>query len=345
MIPALVDRLFPLDVQRPYIAMIQRRGGLTRRRAEYFIRLWAYLLLKQQEERSGKLPSPLKELSAPEGLISCTHREAAELFYQNQDRGSDRAAGMMIDRLASIGLIEKKYDGQSLYLQIRALPELELPKIEAPIELFMDDFNPRTDAISVATLYTRNYASMIRDGAAMSKVAKVLRVWAQQYKTGMRVLRRSDNHNVVAASVLYPVTSDCDLYFCQPPSKSFYLTTDNLNDPFIMASPGDTTCLSVYIRAWVIDQPYLTISVLCQMLEDSQQTLRNVREDFPEICDLYSIVVHPLYEELRRLLGFERICEDTTRSFAWIYLPLDRFLEIDVRQSLANLRIGDASHE
>lgn len=344
MLPDLVDRLFPIEVQRPYIAMMQRRGGITRRKAEYFVRLWAYLVLKQQEELHGGIPTRLKELRAPEGLVSCTHREAAELFYRNQERGSDRAAGMMIDRLAALGLLDKQYDGNSLSLKIRSFPELELPQTEEPIELFADTFNPRTDAIAIANLYTRNYAPLIRDGAAMSKVARVLRLWSQQYSTGMRVLRRSDNHNVVAACTLYPVVTESDVYFFQQPSKSFYLTTDNAVDPFVMARPGDLTCISVYVRVWVIDQPYLTIANLCQMLEDTQQTILKMREDYPEICDIYTLIVHPIYEELRRILGFERICEDSQRSFAWIHGAVDRFLETDMQQALSNLRIGDASH-
>lgn len=344
MIPELVDHLFPIEIQRAYITMIQQRGGLTRRKAECFVRLWAYLLLKQQKELNGRLPAILKELHAPEGLISCTHREAAELFYGDQERGSDRAAGMMIDRLVALGLLDKQYDGNSLCLQIRALPELELPKAEKPIKLFADAFNPRTDAITIANLYTRNYAPLIRDGAAMSKVAKVLRIWSQQYSTGMRVLRRSDNHSVVAACVLFPVAPESDGYFFQQPSKSFYLTTDNPVDPFVMAPPGDRTCLSIYIRVWVIDQPYLTVATLCQLLEDTQQTLIKVRGDYPEICDLYTLIVHPIYEQLRHVLGFERICEDNQRSFAWIHGALDHFLETDMQQALSNLRIGDASH-
>ncbi|BAS57364.1 hypothetical protein LBWT_33190 [Leptolyngbya boryana IAM M-101] len=343
MLPDLVDRLFPIEVQRSYIALIQRRGGLTRRKAEYFVRLWAYLLLKQQEELHGGIPTRLKELRAPEGLVNCTHREAAELFYRDQEKGSDRAAGMMIDRLAALGLLDKQYDGNSLALKIRTFPEIELPPSEEPVELFADMFNPRTDAITISTLYTKNYAPMIRDGAAMAKLAKVLRLWSQQYGKGMRVLRRSDNHNVVAACVLYPVAAESDQYFFQQPSKSFYLTTDNPVDPFIMAQPGDKTCVSIYIRAWVIDQPYLTITSLCQLLEDTQQTLIKMREDYPESCDLYTLIVHPIYEELRRILGFERICEDSQRSFAWIHGAIDRFLETDMQRALSNLRIGDAS--
>lgn len=343
MTPTLVDQLFPLVCQRQYILMLQKRGGLTRQRAEYFVRLWAYLLLKHQEESQSKLPAVLDRLYVPEGWIACTHREAAALFYGNKERGSDRAAGMMIDRLVALGLIEKHYDGQILSLQIRSLPELELPEVAGDIQFFTDVFNPRTDAIPVTNLYARNYAELVRDSVVMAKIARSLRSWSHQYAPGMRVLRRSDTRNVIGASILYPVASDCEFYFFQPPSKSFYLTTDNQVDPFKMATPGDTTCTSVYVRAWMIDSPYFNRERLYQLLEDTQKTLIRMQDDFPEICDLYSLIVHPLYEEMRRVLGFEQTCQDNQRPYSWAYLSIDRFLELDLEQALKKLRINDSS--
>jgi hypothetical protein len=341
--PESLDKLFPSKQQKLYAEMLQKRGGLTRRRAEYFVKLWAYLLLKQREELEGKVLHPLTNLEVPEGLIACTHREAAELFYGNKDRGSDRAAGMMIDRLVALGLLEKQYDGQTLCLQVRSMPELSLGTIEEPVELFMDDFNSRTDAIPVANLFARSYAELIRDGAAIAKIARALRSWAQHYPKGMRVLRRADNFNVVGVAVLYPVTSESEFNFFQPPSKSFYLTTDNPVDPFKLATPGDPNCTSVFIRAWIIDSPFINGATLYKLLDDTQKTLSKMQEDFPELCDLYSLIVHPLYEELRRVLGFERICQDTQRSYSWIYLALDRFISIDIKQALSNLKIDEPS--
>jgi hypothetical protein len=323
--------------------MLQNRGGLTRQRTEYFVRLWAYLLLKHQAESQGKRPSVLKELYIPEGMVACTHREAAELFYGKKERGSDRAAGMMIDRLVALRLVEKRYDGQNLFLRIRALPELELPEVEPPVDFFADAFNPRTDAIPVTNLYARNYAELVRDSAVMAKIARSLRSWSQQYGLGMRVLRRSDNRNVIGASILYPVTSDCEFYFFQSPTKSFYLTTDNPIDPLKMATPGDPTCTSVYARAWMIDAPYFNRDRLLQLLEDTQHTLVQMQRDFPGICDLYSLIVHPLYEEMRRVLGFEHTFQDNQRPYSWAYLSIDRFLELDLKQALANLRLTDPS--
>ncbi|NJR50047.1 MAG: hypothetical protein HC780_11245 [Leptolyngbyaceae cyanobacterium CSU_1_3] len=340
--PEQLDTLFSHERQRAYAEMLQYRGGLTRRRAEYFVKLWAYLLLKQRQELEGHLPNPILHLEPPDGLIACTHREASELFYGNKDRGSDRAAGMMIDRLSALGLIEKQYDGQTLYLQIRSLPELTLLKVTEPIELWMDHFNPRTDAIPVATLIARSYTELVRNGTMIAKTARVLRTWAQENPAGMRVMRRSDNLNVVGASVLYPVNSESEFNFFQPPSKSFYLTTDTPIDPFKLATIGDPNCTSVFIRAWVIDSSFISGDSIHKLLEDTQATLIQMQSDFPELCDLYALSVHPVYEEIRRVLGFEKICQDMQRSHAWIYLAIDRFLSIDIKQALSNLKIGES---
>lgn len=340
--PDGLDQWFPIERQRHYTAILQNRGGLTRRRAEYFVRLWAYLLLKQQES-DGQLSQPLSDLQPPVGMVACTHREAAELFYGNQDRGSDRAAGMMIDRLVALGLIEKRFDGQTLCLQVRSLPELASnasPQPPVAPALIVDEFNPRTDAIPVANLITRTYAELMKDNAAAShKITRALRTWAQQYPKGMRVLRRQDTQHPVAISVLYPTASESEFNFFQPPSKSFYLSNDTPIDPFQMAVPGDPNCSSVYIRAWIIDMAYLNGETLCWFLEDTRQTLQGMQADFPNLCDIYSLVVHPLYEELRRVLGFNQICQDTQRSYAWIYLALDRFMELNIPKALSQLRM------
>ncbi|WP_432809647.1 hypothetical protein [Pantanalinema sp. GBBB05] len=339
--PEFLDRFFSPEQQRRYVTMLLERGGLTRRRAEYFVRLWAYLLLKQQQDVMGNL-QPLTQLQPLEGLVACTHREAAELFYGDQDRGSDRAAGMMIDRLVALGLLDKRFDGQALSLQVRPLPELVVQPVSiATVTLTVDDFNPRTDTIPLANLVTRTYAELIKDNALVSpKIARSFRSWAQRYPKGMRVLRRSDNLNPVGICILYPVTSTSEFNFFQAPSKSFYLTTDNEADPFQMATPGDPDCTSVYIRAWVIENQFLSVNNLCLLLEDTKQTLVQMQADFPNLCDIYSLIVHPLYEELRLKLGFQKTCPDHQRSYHWIYLALDRFLELNISQALASLKLG-----
>ncbi len=341
--PESLDRFFPPENQRTYVSMLMGRGGLTRRRAEYFVRLWAYLLLKHQQEHGTDLSHPLTQLYPPEGSVACTHREAAGLFYGNQDRGSDRAAGMMIDRLVALGLIDKQFDGQTLCLQVRSIPELAVAekKPDESFRLEPDNFNPRTDAIPVANLFTRTYAEIIKDPAVASqKLTRLLRQWTQQYSKVVRVLRRSDNLNPVGFYILYPVASESEIHFFQPPGKSFYLSNDVEQDPFKMAVPGDETCTSLYIRSWVIDAAYLQKANLMIMLEDTRNWLTEIQKDFPGICDLYSLIVHPLHEELRLALGFQKTFQDAQRPYSWIYLGLDRLLELDVNQALANLRLS-----
>lgn len=338
--PELLERFFPAAQQRIYMSMLMKRGGLTRRRAEYFVRLWAYLLLKQRQSTGVQLTKPLTQLHSTDGLIACTHREAAELFYGDQERGSDRAAGMMIDRFVALGLLEKQFDGQTLCLQIRSLPELETPlQPEIAVTLIPDAFNPRTDTIPIANLIARTYAELMKDVAKAShKIVKALRSWAQQYPKGLRVLRRSDNLNPVGISVLYPVASESEMHFFQPPSKSFYLSSESEIDPFIMAIAGDETCTSVYIRSWVIDTPYLQTENICLLLEDSRETLLQMQQDFPNLCDIYSLILHPLYEDLRLALGFQKTFQDTQRSYHWVYLALDRFLAVDIEQALSKMK-------
>jgi len=337
---AALDRFFSPEHQQIYVSMLMDRGGLTRTRARYFVRLWAYLLLKQLQDETGRSPQPLMDLYPPEAAITCTHREASELFYGGQERGSDRAAGLMIDRFVALGLLEKRFDGQTLCLKVRTIPELAMPaRPPEPTEFQMDAFNARTDAIPIASLLTRTYAELIKDPALAShKIVRSLRQWSQAYPQGMRVLRRSDNLNPVGIAVLYPVASQSESYFFQPPSKSFYLTTDNDVDPFQMASSGDPNCTSVYVRAWVLDMDYVSGANLFRLLQDTKQTLGQMQADFPNLCDLYSLVVHPLYEELRQVIGFQKTIQDTQRSYHWIYLALDRFLEVDIQQALSTLK-------
>jgi hypothetical protein len=339
--PGNLEIFFPQEHQKRYVAKLLGRGGITRRRAEYFIRLWAYLLLKQMQDLDPQTPKPLTTLWATEGLVSCTHREAAELFYGQRERGSDRAAGMMIDQLAALGLIEKRFDGQTLCLGIRPLPELiSADPVERSTTLIPDQFNPRTDAIPIANLIRQTYAMAADDSAiSLQRIARILRQWSQEYPRGLRVLRRADNLNPVGVAILYPTANHSEEVFSRPPGKSFFLTANIAVDPVDMAQIGDKNCLAVYLRAWLIDMNYLKPQHICEFQKDTQKTLRQMQADFPNLCDLYSPVIHPLYEELRMLLGFQRTCEEH-RPFYWIYLALDRYLELNIDQSLATLNLG-----
>lgn len=341
MTPESLEQWFPIEQQLSYVSMLVKRGGgLTKRRAEYFVRLWAYLLVKQLEESGRRLVQPLTKLELPQGWIACTHREAAELFYSEKDRGSDRAAGMMIDQLAALGLIEKQFDGHTTCIQIMPWSELlDPPQPAEPVELIIDDFNLRTDAVPVANLIDRHYVQTAKDATATPhQITQTLRNWARQYATGMRVLRRSDNQQPVGISIIFPTVKESEENFFLPPGKTRFFTSDMQNDPFQMAVPGDVDCSCVFLRAWVIDNPYMEYETICDFVEDLQRTLVKVQADFPNLCDLYCVAINPIYGELAKLLGFQRTYQDAQRPIYRIYLPVDRFLALKVQQTLSTLK-------
>ncbi|MCL1466763.1 hypothetical protein [Argonema galeatum] len=339
--PEYLDKWFPLEQQHNYVSRLFKQAGLTRRRAECFVRLWAYLLLKQQHERGKRLVQPLTQLEVPQGSVSCTHREAAELFYAHKERGSDRAAGMMIDQLAAIGLIEKEFDGQTICIEIRPLPSLKPPE---PVQIEIDNFNAETDAVPVANLMAHHYNRLAKDSSTTPhKLVKVLRNWAGQYSTGMRVLRRCDNQNPVGIYILYPTASESEANFFQPPSKTRFITSDTQTDSFKMAHQGDLDCTCVYLRAWIIDNPYIQQATVCQFVEDAQKTLVQMQADFPNLCDLHTVSLNPVYEEMRQAMGFQKTYQDTQRTIHWVYLPMKRFLALDMKQALSSINFGTIS--
>ncbi|MBW4560064.1 MAG: hypothetical protein KME32_02720 [Mojavia pulchra JT2-VF2] len=339
--PHSIDQWFPVEHQRKYIAQLQGRLGMTRRRAEYFVKLWAYLLLKQQQELGKALQKPLTQLDLPNGFVPCTHREAQEIFYGEKDRGSDRSAGMMIDKLVALGLIEKNFDGNTTCIRIRSLsPNLQdSTEAKASIKLFPDEFNPRTDTIPIASLLARNYSWMNKKTTGLPhRIAKILRGWAEHYPTGMRVLRRSDTQDAVGFYVLYPVARESEANFFLPPRHSLYLSTTGDIDPFQIAIPGDRNCTSIFVRSWEIDSPYTQLINLSQFLKDAQKTLVRIQADFPNLCDIYTLLIHPNNEQLVSSLGYHKTNQDTQMPLSWMYLALDKYLSLDIDKAVSNLK-------
>ena len=336
--PENLDQWFPAKYQQSYASLLAGRVGLNRLRAEYFVRLWAYLLLKQQQASGQKITTPLTQLHLPQGAVPCTHREAAELFYSDKPQGTDRSAGMMLDKLAALGLIEKQFDGNNVCIEIRSLPlDPVLPKSEPP-QLKADAFDPRRDAVPVAHLLANTYGWLVKDiPAVQQKTIHSLRSWAEKYPTCMRVLRRCDNNQPVAMVSLYPIAGESEEYFFLPPAKSFYLTTNSDVDPLKMARPGDLDCTTFYERVWIVDPEYMNRDYLVMFLEDIQQTLTQMQVDFPNLCDFYVVVVHPVHlNSLASVLGFQRTSHDTQMSAYWMYQSIDRLLSFDMKQVMAN---------
>ena len=335
---AKLDAWYSQSQRRAAVSLLMKRVGVTRTRAECFIRLWIYLLVKQLQESQPQIKPPLAKLELLETEVQCTHREAAELFYSDSDRGSDRAAGMMLDKLAALGLIAKHFDGNATAIQIQPLSEiLNVAEPQKPVQLQLDNFNARCDAIPVANLLATNYNWMNRNtNAVPQKIAKILRLLASQYSNGMRVLRRCDNLNPVGFYLLYPTATESEVNFFNAPSKSLHLSSLSDIDPFKMALPGDQNCQSVFIRSWMIDPQYLS-EYRIAFLEDTQKVLVEMQTDFPNLCDLYTLMIHPMYEKQALALGFHQTSCDSQLSIYWIYLALDRFLALDIKEALKNL--------
>lgn len=340
--PKDLDQWFAPEHQQPYIKTLVGRIGLTRRRAECFVRLSAYLLLKEELEQ--QTIQPITELQLPKDYVICTHREAADLFYGDKERGSDRSAGMMLDQLAALGLIDKKFDGNTICIQILSIPDLSEPEPEVkPTQFKPDAFDPRTDAVPIANLMVRTYGWLMRDmPMAQQKMVRVLRQWAKEYPQGMRVLRCCQTLQPVGMAVHFPIASESEQYFFLPPSKSFYLSNSSEVDPFQIAKIGDLDCTAAYVRVWVIDPQYMSRENVTQFLIDTQQVLKQMQENFPSLFDLYVVVIHPVYlDGLASAMGFRRTTNDTQTSAYWMYQAVDHFLAIDVKQAIDDFPFGN----
>ncbi len=342
--PATIDKWFPPEQQGKYVSLLKTRVGVTRRRAEYFVKLWAYLLLKQHQEGGKSLQPPLTKLDLPEGFIPCTHREAHELFYSQQDRGSERAAGMMLDKLVALGLIEKDFDGNNTCIRIRSsLANIidSSPPTPEHISIVADIFNPRTDAIPVASFLADNYNWMNKKTTAVpQRIARILRNWSAQYSTGMRVIRREDNQDPVGFYLLYPTTMASEENFFLPPSKSLHLSIANDQDPIQMAKPGDRNCTSIFVRSCQIDAPYQNRDRFYLLLTDAQATLKRMQADFPNLCDLYTLAINPSAEQLASAVGFQKTGSDPQSSLYWMYMALDKFLALDMATAISSLNFN-----
>ena len=334
-----IDEWFPREQQRKYISLLRRQTNLTRRRAECFVKLWAYLLVKQCKELGKNLELPLTKLCSPQGFVSCTHKEAHELFYYEQERGSERAAGMMMDKLAAIGLIEKQFDGNTTCVRIISpLTNLsDTTQVIKSVEVFADTFDPRIDTIPVSS-YLRHYFKHANNTTASHRIALILRSWAKKNSTSMRVLRRCDNNYPVGFYVFYPVAKESEKNYFMSPRNSLYFSIKSDSDPIQLAIPGDTDCTCIHIRGWYIEPDYLNLSNICKFLEDGKKSLIKMQADFPQLCDIYTIPLQPIYEQLAIALGFHKIDRDPHSSISWMYIAVDNYLQLDLRQALSALK-------
>lgn len=305
--------------------------GLTRQRAVYFVRLCVYLSVRQRLTSQPSARPPLDRLMIPTDYFSFSHRDAHDLFYSGQERGSERAAGMMMKALRDLGFIKYPFDGNVSRVLVNPLPELFADVFtNSGTTLIADDFDPRGDAIPISALLAANYNWMNHNTKSIPyRISELLRQWAEEYSKGMRVLRRVDNQNPVGFYLLYPVITDCDVVFTGSPSEGFHLGSLNDVDPFKLAIAGDETCKALFVRSWVIEESYRQ-DYLVPFLKDVQSTLEKMQKDFPNLCDLWTLIIHPYYGKLATSVGFQQVGQDKANRLYWMYQALDRFLALDM---------------
>lgn len=336
--PNAVEEWFPLDRQKKYIEHIVHQPGLkiTLRQATYFVRLWGYGYLMQR----GMEHAPIITLNRQLSSFYCSHRDAADLFY-TQTHGTPRAAGQMLDKLASKKLLRRgEADGVATRLSLNIPQSFELLEEEQEADTFFTDaFNPRNDATLVANFLEKLYSYDIeRPETMLHNIKKGLRQWAIQYPDGLRVLRRTSTKEPVGFSAFLPAHPDSEEKFDLSPSRSLHLSRLNVREdnPIQVATKGDPDCYTVFVRSWQIQLNLWTYETACELIKDSQITLNKIRDDFPNLSDMYTIAIHPLSEDFALTLGFRATKADPDSALRWLYMPLDRFLELDYEDVLLN---------
>ena len=172
----------------------------------------------------------------------------------------------------------------------------------------------------------------------LHNIKRGIRQWARQYPKGLRVLRRDSTQEPVGFAAFFPAHPDSEEKFDLPPSRSLHLNRLNVRqeDPIQIATPGDPDCYTVFVRSWQIQLSVWSYGTACELIKDSQATLKQMRQDFPNLSDIYTIAIHPLSEDFALTLGFRQMKADPDSSLCWLYMPLDRFLALDYEDILLN---------
>lgn len=335
--PETVEEWFPLDTQNKYIEHIVRQPGLkiTLRQATYLVRLWGYGYLKQH----GMDHAPITTLNRQVSSFYCSHSDAANLFY-TQTQGTPRAAGQMLDKLATKKLLKRgETDGVATRLSLNIPQNFELPEKVENETFYTDAFDLRNDTTLVASFLEKVYSyDTKRPVAMLYSIKKGLRQWGRQNPEGLRVLRRTSDNAAVGFAAFFPTHPDSEEKFDLPPSHSLYLSRLDTQeeDPIKLASKGEPDCYTVFVRSWQIQPEVWTYETSCELIRDSKRTLENIRDKFPNLSDIYTIAIHPRSEDFALNLGFRPMKADPDSSLRWLSMPLDRFLALDHEDILLN---------
>lgn len=336
--PQDVGQWFPPEIQKTYVEHIVSQSGLniTPLQAHYFVKLWGYAYVKQY----GPDSVPISTLTRQVSSFYCSHSDAASLFYGEEPLGSPRSAGHMLDKLASKSLLRRgNIDGFTTRLSLNIPRSFELPSEDYSETFYTDTFDPRNDAPLVASFLENLYIyDPERPESIQHNLKKGLRQWARQYPDGLRVLRRTSTREPVGFTAFFPIHPVSERIFDMDPKMSVYLSRmDALQeDPVKMAEKGDPDCYVAYMRIWQIMPVIWSYDAACLMVKDSQETLREMLECFPNLSDIYTMAIHPLLEEFALTLGFQSMLSSSDSSLRWLYMSLDRLLDVDYEDVLLN---------
>ena len=337
--PEDVQTWFPPVLQQRYVEhiliMAKSQVGssmkLTPVQAGHLVRLWGYAYIKH----FGFECAPIEKLICRLNSFSCSHNEAARLFYADRDEGGmARSAGNMLRTLESMNLIRcESTKGSPTRISLNLSVGFQLPEEYQGDEVLSGAFNPRRDARILANLLTVLFQyDTDRSTTIGDDITRVLREWSRRYPDGIRVLKQAGSQKPIAIVTVFPIHSDSSSRFSLPPGNSLYLNRlhHRDEDTFQFAEPGNQECEIAYIRCWHIKPGFWNHKIVLLLMHETRTLLEQMRQDYPGLCDVFSLVLHPHHEDLAIRLGFEILQSDPSMSQRWAYIALDDFLELDV---------------
>ncbi|MEM9486719.1 MAG: hypothetical protein AAGA83_23855, partial [Cyanobacteria bacterium P01_F01_bin.116] len=292
--PEKVDTWFPPEFQKRYTNHLIGKSGLTPTQARHFVRLWGYGHLQQY----GPEQIPITVLKRKIDGFLCSHGDASKLFYAEENKGTPRSAGLMINKFVSKKLIRREtFNGTTSILKLRIPQVFDLPDEGKSEEVYTDLFDPRNDTPIVARFLEELYSYDGERPQALSfTIQQGLRHWAKRYPQGLKVLRRCKaSQQPIGFFAIAPIHPKSARNFCMPPKYSRHLSRldPDLEDPIELATPGDPDCYIAYIRSWQIRPDLWTHDNAFKLLEATKNTLRCMQKDYPGLSEIYSMNIHP----------------------------------------------------
>ena len=345
--PEKVEVWFPDSLRQRYVRHITGQRSLSPAQAEYFVRLWGYAYLKRKGPPYKKIQALDNDLYDYPFLFS--HEEASRLFYVDKERGTSRAAGLMLKKFADDkrkNLIQyRRFEGTKTEITLNIPIEFALPNIRPEDSIYADKFDRRKDLLPVTKFLLELYSvnTQVSQPELEFSIKRGLRDWAQRYPKGMRVIRRSSDKEAIGFLTIIPVSPRSERQFCSSPHESLHLSrfAPDLEDPIQIASKVETDCYIAYIRSWQIQPGLWTYDNVLALLEETKITLRSIHEEYPELSEVYSMTIHPRLEEFARILGFKTSSLKSDSPIRWLFTHLDTFLSLDFQDVLSQFTYDD----